>query len=240
MNYVLGILIFVVIAGIGSAADIGTGTMTFIGVFAWILFVTFSDKKDKDKLKELNKKTSHALKFDPETGVITLTERNQTYAKMFDFERYVSKRHSYSQEKLIFTSATVGGVTTGGVDKVGGYDTEQKKTDRYNLVYKYVDPKDNSSKKGIVKEIELSDDLLEEAIHSEVKVYLNGNRIVVVTPLVSSDKEKQGIVNMYRVCSGKEDEYVAAMANVEENDKIRTMPTLKKSSTILKWISNLE
>lgn len=236
MKILVGILGLILMV----ASGMGVGTTLMVFLVLWCTYVVLEDNKKKASLKEIQERTQDSLKYDPETGKITLTERNKSYAKMFDLERYITTHHGYSQEKLLFTSATVGGITTGGVDKIGGYGTEQKKTDRYNLVYKYVDPMDNSSKKGIVKEIVLSEELLEEAIHSDIRVYLNEDRIIVVSPLVSSEKEKRGIVNQYRISGGNSDSYVAAMANIEENDKIRTMPTFQKSIAILKWISNHE
>ena len=48
----------------------------------------------------------------------------------------------YIPEKYIYTRATVGGITTGGISKVGGYDEVNKfKIARRDLLYCAIDEK---------------------------------------------------------------------------------------------------
>lgn len=234
MIYVIVIVGMFVIVGIGSTAGLSTGLICLIGIAFCIALVVAEEKKKGKKLKNLQNQTANELKFNEKTGVITLTKRHASYSERFTLENYISTRHGYAQEKLIFTSATVGGVTTGGVDKVGGYGTEKMKTDKYNLIYEYLDPKDNLIKKGIVKRINLSDNLLEKAKNSKIKNYLDGKNIIVVTPLVSSEKEMQAYLKLHQISGGG---YTTHIANLQEDDKIKTLPTAQKCSDIINWIS---
>lgn len=236
MIYLVLIIGMFALIAIGSTMGLGDGTIMLVGIIFAIILVISSDNKDKNKLKAAHEKTKNILEFDEKTGVITIKQRNKDIAKQFNFENYVSTRHGYAQEKIIYTSATVGGVTTGGFDKVGGYGTEKKKTDKYNLIYQYVDSETNSTKKICVTKIKLSDELAKKAQNSKVKEYLNakGNSIIVITELQSSEKEKQAYVNLHRISGGG---YTTHLANLEEDDKIRTLPTLKKCSDIISWIS---
>lgn len=234
MIYVVLIVGMFLLVAVGSTIGLGMGTISIIGIAFTIFLVLKSDKKDRNTLKSLQEETKDIIKVNENTGVITITQRHKAFAKMFTCENYVSTRHGYAEEKLIFTSATVGGVTTGGVDKVGGYGTEKKKTDKYNLIYQYVDYKSDQTKKVYVTAIQLSDSLRKSAKLSKVKEYLDGNCLNVVMPLVSSEKEKQAYVNLHRIRGGG---YSTHLANLEEDDKIRTLPTLQKCNDIISWIS---
>ena len=234
MIYVLLIVGMFALVAVGSTIGLGTGTITVIGIAVVLFLVLKGEKKDKNALKTLQEQTKSILTVDKNTGRVTITQRHKAFAKLFTCENYVSTRHGYAEEKLIFTSATVGGVTTGGVEKVGGYGTEKKKTDKCNLVYQYVDPKNNQTKKVYVTAIQLSESLRKSAKLSKIKEYLDGNSLIVVTPLVSSEKEKQAYLNLHRISGGG---YSTHLANLEEDDRIRTLPTLQKCNDIISWIS---
>ena len=198
-----------------------------------IIIIAATGSAEKQEIKEITKKSPNSIKYNAENGELILNERSEDFKKLFSTERYISTRHGYAEEKLIFTSATVGGITTGGWDKVGGYGTEKKKTNKYNLVYEYVNPEDNSYKRGYVNRIILSDELLKKAQTSNVKPYLDGNSIIVVNPLIISEKELNGYVNLHRIRGGG---YTTHIANLKEDDKIRTLPDVIKVNYILNWI----
>lgn len=202
----------------------------FVVVFLVIALSSGKQHREATDLKELDNTSPDAIRYNIRTGELFLNERSEHHKKRFYTERYISTRHGYTPEKLIFTSATVGGVTTGGWDKVGGNGTEKRKTDRFNLVYNYLEPEDNSVKTGYVSKIVLSDELLEKAKKSNVKPYLDGNNIVVVKPLERSEDD---YLKLYMLSGCN---YTNIIANSAENDIIRTLPDVIKVNYILNWI----
>ena len=93
---------------------------------------------------------------------------------------------NYTPDKLLYTSATVGGVTTGGVDVIkGGYSiTSGQKTGKYYLSYKYAIDAPSSTGaahywSGLVSFIELSNEELEEV-----------KKHPVLKNLIATDKTK--------------------------------------------------
>lgn len=190
MSTALFVIGAIIIAFVGFALELSMFWITVIvAAFAFVVLGGESRAKKK-KLKDIQKAQEGALNYDPKTQTVILKRRHETNAKRFILKNYVSTRVGYTPEKLIFTSATVGGVTTGGVDKVGGYGTEQKSTDRYNVFFTYVSSEKDELKEVEVKKIALSDELLEQAKKSNIKKYLNGNKIIIVEPLVSSEDKK--------------------------------------------------
>lgn len=142
-----------------------------IALILAIVVIRFSWNAEKEKinaLSELQNQTKDTITYDDRTGVVTISQRHSSFRTRFTYEKYVATHYNYTPEKLVFTSATVGGVTTGGVDQVGGYGTKERHTDRYQIIYEYV-LSEGSPKQGHVKEIRLSNELAEKARNSKVK-----------------------------------------------------------------------
>ena len=184
-------------------------------------------------VNKLQTQLPDALKYDSEEGIIILNSRDKSHAKRFSIENYEGQKLGYEEEKLIFTSVTVGGVTTGGVDKTGGYQTEKIKTDRYNLFFEYIDPMDHVAKKFCVREIVLSDDLIPEAEASHIRGYVEDDRIIVVKPVIYSDRELSAYGKLQEMNGGG---FATHMSNILESDRIRSMPSKEKCRQILDWI----
>jgi hypothetical protein len=129
-------------------------------------------------------------------------------------------------EKYVYTGATVGGVTTGGVSKIGGYvDGLDYDTDKYELVLKKVVAKINGKKviqSNVIKTIYLNNELLEEAKNSEIECYIQGRKIVVV--------EEVEIPSKLKYLSG------AQAANLLKAYESEGYPTKEKCELILEWL----
>lgn len=182
-------------------------------------------------IRKSNKKAEQAqtddyIQFHSNTNTLEVNKKSKLLRKRLKVEEYKSTNVNYTPEKLIYTSATVGGITTGGVSKVGGVGSEKLYSAKCELFYEYLDDQNNIAKSPINR-ITLSNDLLEKARNSIVSEYLEGNSIVVVEKLVESTATINGLIKMGNS--------IGAM-NVMEQDKVRTLPTRDKCNRIIRWL----
>lgn len=106
-------------------------------------------------------------------GVLKLTKCSPQFSNALQISKVMYTPMSYNPARYIYTSATVGGITTGGVDKVGGnYVRSGKKVDSGKNKLLYWGQK--------VKQIQLTDELYKKAQMSKIKKYLNDNKQIVV------------------------------------------------------------
>ena len=82
---------------------------------------------------------------------------------MFTVKRHYAKAIKYNEEKIHIGSASVGGVTTGGVYKTGGdYSVKDLSSDRYELIFRK--PLNlNVCDETPIKTIRLSEQLVKKA-----------------------------------------------------------------------------
>lgn len=104
--------------------------------------------------------------------VLVLNQQMPQFADAFFIEKDIITPMHYNPEKYIYTSATVGGITTGGIDKVGGNYVEGKAVDSGRCILKYWGEK--------VQRIQLNDELFKKAQNSIIEKYLNDKMQIVV------------------------------------------------------------
>ena len=105
-------------------------------------------------------------------GTLTLRKRSEKLAgflKIHDDKNYIL---DYEPKKYIVTSATVGGVTTGGVDSVGGYNYVSSWVETGKCTLQFCSQK--------IETIQLTSSLYQKARKSEIKKYLNDKKQIVV------------------------------------------------------------
>lgn len=83
--------------------------------------------------------------------------------------------YTYNEERLVYTSATVGFVTTGGFHKEGGdYSSHRSPTGKYGITE--FDCVDNDYKKMLIlNEVYLNSNLTKKAENSNMRKYIKGN-----------------------------------------------------------------
>lgn len=187
-------------------------------LWGMIKFAFITPKREKqEKLNARNtarQKVSEIAEYKDST--LTLSERSRYLKDMIDFIQVTANTYHKTPEKLHYGSATVGGVTTGGLYKTGG--TINKKTfycgDRWHFLY------DGEE----VYKIILTDKLAQEAQESKIKEYCKENAIILVTD--------------HRGCSSE------ALMLAKAGDMSRmhfenaqVYPTLEKVKAILSWIA---
>lgn len=152
-------------------------------------------------------------------GVVSLTKRDSRFIKAFSIDRDMITPMSYNPEKYIYTSATVGGITTGGIDKVGGNYVKGKELHSGKFVLNYYGEK--------VERIQLTDKLYKQAQKSPIKKYLDGvNQIVV-------EEKADGAAIVAAMMLGA----FSADGQILRHDGY---PTYEKCREIIAWICEAE
>lgn len=178
----------------------------------------------------LKKKTfEELLYYDKHDDILTLYKRDsriKDYIKVIDDRSYDVK---YKPEELHFGSATVGGVTTGGVYKTGGYNYISGSHINEGVAQLCVDFVDHSVNNGFgkgehhygfIKAIKLSDDLFSQAQKSEmVKDYLD-------------EREKQIVVY------GRNKHSMLDIATKSLDElRLKNAPPKTKCENIMRWMT---
>lgn len=117
---------------------------------------------------------------------LSITKRDTRFSQIVKIVADTTPIATYSPEKYIYTGATVGGITTGGVSKIGGYGTKAVKNGRYNLELV-------NQQGGLIERIKLTPELSQKARESVVAQYLSeqGDEIIVVLPYGSKINGKE-------------------------------------------------
>ena len=198
-----------------------------------------SESKRDTEIEQIQKAAGTALLYDAESETITINEIREDTFKRIRPEKYESKIYGFTPEKLVYTSATVGGITTGGIDKVGGSFTSVKaNTDKYRLVYRYVGHEGciNKSYNGYIKKIKLSKAIAKKVSGTPMeKLYDDGYIIVESDPSPKWEQLKTTCVKLY----GTSKDGISEYSNIQEAERVDTLPTIEKCQLILNWICGL-
>lgn len=135
----------------------------FFGGF--ILYVLWSNKKEKTMAQKI-KIANELFTYDIGRKSITLKKLDPRIKEFVKIEAERDLMVNYTPDKTIYTSVTVGGVTTGGFDTIkGGYSLSSgAKTGKYYLSYKYAQILNNEPMSDIICFAILSDDVFQAAM----------------------------------------------------------------------------
>lgn len=103
--------------------------------------------------------------------------------------KLLDSKYKYNEEKLVYTGATVGGVTMGGFHVEGGnYSKQQYFTGKYALTCRIIE---SSVESYIIKEIYLNSELLGKAKENKVIKYIgeDSNHMILKHKLSSTTKK---------------------------------------------------
>lgn len=201
-----------------------------ITVVAWII-IRINANKDVKASLELQEKYRDTYMFAGNSLVIR--KKHPKLKRLLAVKTYTVTKYSKDPERYIYTSATVGGVTTGGVTKRGGQiEGETIATDRGIVILKEAVKRYPSDKPAMyhreVHEICLCGELLEEAKASVIGKYLEGDRIVLVRKTDISEITAA----MYKTGN------VLAAASSLELDKGKGYALYSECSQIVFWLKS--
>lgn len=191
-------------------------------------------KESKKELKDVqtateNLSSAFSEDFSGSLGSINiyLKEKHPDFKKLLTYEVHENAIHTDVPKKYIYTSATVGGITTGGITEVGGYTDITKYSShtfelRLKEVRKTPDNKDAVYTR-LIKKIELSSDLLKIAKKSKIAQYIKGDCIVVIEDV----DLPTGIMDMP----------VNTALHAYDVQTSKGYPSMKKCIDIIEWIS---
>lgn len=165
---------------------------------------------------------SNYLSYDKTKHILIIKERFPGLSNVLRIEEHVNTVTVHKPTEYIYTSATVGGITTGGVTKTGGYDylASTGKSGKYILVYG-----DNTP----ISKIQLSDKLYREALGSDIKEYINDEKqIVLIKPYTPYGLEADALKAM--ITDGKMSLASDMLANRAD------YPSYEKCTRILNWL----
>lgn len=158
----------------------------------------------------------------------TLSGFQQNTRKVVKISEVILTDLKYNPAQYIYTSATVGGITTGGITKIGdNYSYSNKGSKRYSLRWK----PDIGINKEIKTIVMASSDIIESAKkHPIVKKYVNGNKLVLENKPSSETIEQLNAVNK----SGNTELF----KQIATQNYIETLLTKDECEAVLDWMCN--
>lgn len=230
------ILLLVLVHNVDIMLSSGTITVS-IFVIGGIVAVIKSISDAKEYKKELNdvKSATENLSstfiegFSGSIGFknIYVMQRHPDFEKLLTYEVHENAIYTDVPKKYVYTSATVGGVTTGGVTEMGGYtDVTKYSSHAFELRLKEVQ-KGSDGKEAIytklIKKIELSSEMLKDAKKSKISKYVKDDSIIVIEDADISasimDMPTNKALHAYDVQASK------------------GYPSMKKCIEIIEWLS---
>lgn len=126
-----------------------------------------------------------------------ISENKLEYGKpIISIKPFLDTKYHYNEEKLVYTGATVGGITTGGFHIEGGdYSKNHSWTGKYLLTCQIIE---SSVENYAFDEIYLNSDLLNKAKQSKMKQYIKGrtNHLVLFHKLSQETSQNLGTATL--------------------------------------------
>ena len=188
----------------------------------------------KNKLMELKKEVGSDY-YSYYGGCLSLKKQHPRMAEYITLKAYNPSLYSTTPKRLVYTSATVGGITTGGFHTVGG-DTVNisVSTDRIEMkfydIFIYMD--EVEWKQGELERIDLTAELYEKAKKSKVSKYLDEKRKCIIVK--EENKASYAAALLYRAGNTE------ASVNQFTMDNIDTYPDAEKCNAIMEFICGVE
>lgn len=150
-----------------------------VGVLILIVLV-FVSKKMYFTYKEQNEKVAKEKAFEQEMSsyatysypILTLKERTPHFSRAIKICDDTNAIMDYDPVRYIYTSATVGEIKTGGVDKIGGHVYKAGEVSTGKCVMQYFGKK--------IDAIQLTDALYKEAKKSKIAEFLNDKKQILI------------------------------------------------------------
>lgn len=150
------------------------GTILFIGVY-----VAYDEYKQNAR-KQVREAVKDTMKYNISTETLTLMERRDSNDMALRIRQMTDYNLKYHEAQYVYTGATVGGITTGGIHKTGDYHTiDSTSTGKYEICYKGGDLL-NPDRLCPIKSIKLTYEMVEKAKKDKlIQSFLKDNTLVL-------------------------------------------------------------
>ncbi len=175
-----------------------------------------------------HKKTGNTLSYDFFAHRLELKSRVSANRKVLKAEPIYQSDVNYEPAKYVYTGATVGGITTGGVHKTGDkYTTSVNQSGKFKIKYKsYEGPKD-------IDEIKLTPELIYQAQNNPfISKFLQGDRLVLEKP---KDKRDDKLLSFM----AERGDVLTAM-KLDNQNKLSGELTKDDCIQVINWVSGKE
>lgn len=159
-------------------------------------------------------------------GVLSITKRDAVFKTVIGIKPYYSSKVAYKPEQYVYTGATVGGITTGGVHKEGGYNyiSSTHKTAKCELHY-------HGDKQKVIDKIQLTPALAEEARKcAQIKGFLNEKDQIALESNIPMSRMDSELFLYF----GKSQS--AEMYNITSKYAEMRAPSREKCEIIIEWL----
>ncbi len=192
LSLIIMFILYVSYEGLPAIVYIG---IAVLGIVAGIAFCRHLKKSGQKRVKRLEKKEKakkelydqihDAMQYDFASNTLTVKKLIVANDKALKYKELTDYELKHHDAKYVYTSATVGGITTGGVHKIGDYDTiNATSTGKYAVYYKTSD-----KKLYPVKTIHLANELVVKAKKDPVVKNFLHNNILVLEKKVEDNTE---------------------------------------------------
>ena len=142
------------------------GVSFLIAIVIAAAYVFYLYKKQNSDIKD-QQITEEAFKYEKHGigSILIVKKKSSVAASNLLVEAHREVFFKEVPDKIVYTGATVGGITTGGfhIQKGGTVYTEGNKTGKYSLYYRYASMLNNEPYSEVVSFLSLSDELMKEA-----------------------------------------------------------------------------
>lgn len=183
------------------------------------------EEKFKDSIKQyasISKSYGHGIFY----WKLTINERRKEFFQLIKIRDDQNIIMDYEPARYIYTSATVGGITTGGVETIGGHDYVAGKVESGKCELLYL----GEAVEQTIERIQLTDSLYEEAKKSNIKKYLNDEKQIVVVA------QPGDLITATQICNFNSPMGSLVLQNVAKQG----YPTRKKCLEIMNWICGID
>ena len=189
-------------------------SVVFLGFSIWLVAKAIIDCNEALKYR-----ASKCGRYDESTNTFHLSERNEILSKMLKIKEAFHYNVVYKPETYVYTGMSVGGISTGEVNKHGGYDyiSSAKKTGKYQILF---------NGKSVDK-IKLPRHLVDDAKNAGLGAYITEDEINV------KDFSNVRLDNT-SLLNGNSS--TSLMYYAVQKDMISAYPTYEKCSEIINWL----
>lgn len=202
-------------------------------VVAVIMCIKIAVESDRDQkfVQQMQDKHHDIYHYNSYGKCLEIYKKHPKFPKMLTIENHTISKYTDVPERYVYTGATVGGVSTGGFTKLGGYtDAQTLRTNKCVIMLKELS-EDFFTDKIVMKhrevhEIRLNGELLEAAKNASVRSYLKGDRLI----LVNKTDVSAGTAAMYRTGN------TLGAVNALEREQSEGYPSFLECTEIMDWL----